>query len=428
MNFEISNVRALQIFQILRQGAAILISILLTKTALSTDEIGVFEMLTFMGTSVSFFWIGGLNQGILPLFPTLEKEQKDKFIFDAFLLISGISIFVILLLFIFEKPITLAFTGQTALPYFKWYATYLLFFLPSFLIEYFYLVKQMPKKILYFGIIAFTLQVVVVIAPILLGWGLLGAIYGLVGLGVFRFLWLVHIVFRFGKMKWDAIVMSNYLRLSSPLILYALLSGFPAFFDNWIVGWFFEDKSTFAIFRYGARELPLAIALAGAFGAAMIPEVVKDMDSALVDIQRKSLVLYHLLFPLSIALMLTSGWWFPIVFNPNFVESVPVFNVFLLIIISRLIFPQTILIALGKTKMALYISILETILNAVLSLILVQFYGLIGIAWGTVIAYLFEKIAIAAYLSSKHKIPFSKYTPVKWLLFYSLILIASHFF
>ena len=68
-----------------------------------------------------------------------------------------------------------------------------------------------------------------------------------------------------------------------------------------------------------------------------------------------------------------------------------IFNVFLLVIISRLIFPQTILIAFGKTKMVLLISVLETILNIILSVIFVQYFGLIGIAFGTFLAYLFEK-------------------------------------
>ena len=84
MNFEITNVRALQGFQIMRQGAAILISILLAKSALTSDEIGNFEMLTFIGTTLSFFWIAGLNQGILPFFPKLNSTDQKTFIFNTF--------------------------------------------------------------------------------------------------------------------------------------------------------------------------------------------------------------------------------------------------------------------------------------------------------------------------------------------------------
>lgn len=428
MNFEITNVRALQGFQILRQGAAILISILLAKSVLTSEEIGTFEMLTFIGTTVSFFWIAGLNQGILPFFPKLNSTDQRPFIFNTFLLFCGISICVIILLLFFEYSITQLLVGQETLPYFKWFAVYLLFFMPSFLVDYIYLVNNQAKQILGFGIIVFSLQVIVVIIPLLMGKGLLGSIQGLVGLGVFRFLWLLKVVFDFGKIEWRSELMSKYLKLSIPLILYTLLSGFPTIFDNWVVGWFYDDKSTFAIFRYGARELPLTIALANALSMAMIPELVKNKNNTFTDLKNKTLNLFHWLFPLSIILMLTSSWWFPKVFNPDFLESASVFNVFLLVIISRLIFPQSILIALGKTKMVLFISILETILNIILSLIFVRHFGLVGIAFGTFLAYLFEKIAIAIYLFFQYDISFPKYTPVSWYLFYSLLLFVAYFF
>ena len=428
MNFEITNVRALQGFQILRQGAAILISILLAKSVLTSDEIGAFEMLTFIGTTVSFFWIAGLNQGILPFFPKLNPADQRPFIFNTFLLFSGISTFVIVLLFYFENHVTQLLVGQDSLPYFKWYAIYLLFFMPSFLVDYIYLINNRAKEILGFGLIVFSLQVLVVIVPLYLGKGLLGSIQGLVGLGIFRFIWLLKIVFDFGKIEWKSKLMSNYLKLSIPLILYALLSGFPTIFDSWVVGWFYDDKSTFAIFRYGARELPLTIALANALSMAMIPEIARHNNNTFTDLKKKTLSIFHWLYPLSIVLMLTSSWWFPKVFNPDFLESASVFNVFLLVIISRLIFPQTILIALGKTKMVLYISILETILNIILSVIFVQYFGLVGIAFGTFLAYLFEKIAIAIYLFFQHDISFSTYTPVGWYLFYSMLLTTSYFF
>lgn len=426
MNFEITNVRALQGFQIMRQGAAILISILLAKSALTSDEIGNFEMLTFIGTTLSFFWIAGLNQGILPFFPKLNSTDQKTFIFNTFLLFCSISAFVILLLFLFENGITQLLVGQKSLPYIKWYSIYLLFFMPSFLVDYIYLVNNRAKEILVFGIVVFSLQILVVIIPLILGKGLLGIIQGLIGLSLFRFLWLLRVIFDFGKFEWKKEIINNYLKLSIPLILYTLLSGFPTIFDSWVVGWFFDDKTTFAIFRYGARELPLAIALANALSMAMIPEIVKNRTTGFSKLKEKTLNLFHWIFPLSIILMLTSSWWFPKIFNLDFIESASIFNVFLLVIISRLIFPQTILIAFGKTKMVLLISVLETILNIILSVIFVQYFGLIGIAFGTFLAYLFEKTTLAIYLSYQHGISFSKYTPVNWFVFYSLSLTFAY--
>ena len=428
MIFQITNVRALQLFQVLRQGAAILISILMAKSTLSTTEIGGFEMLVFIGTTVSFFWIAGLNQGMLPFFPKRSKEDQATFITNIFLIFCSISVFVFLLLFFFENNITQWLAGQETLPHFQLYSVYLLFFLPSFLVDYFYLLINRPKRIVQFGVTVFSLQVLVVMLPIFLGWGLRWSIIGLVGLGMLRFIWLVILVFQLGKFNWNTAMMKSYFTISFPLILYALLSGFPAVFDNWLVGWYFNDEAKFAIFRFGARELPLTVALASALSSAMIPQIAVEQETALNTLKEKSLKLFHFLFPITIILMLTSRWWFPLLFSPDFAESVPVFNIFLLIIISRLIFPQIILIGFQKTRIIFWVSVLETLVNVILSMWLVQIFGLVGIALGTFLAYLFEKIVLALYLFTKHSIRFQQYIPVNWFIIYCLGLGIAFYF
>ena len=299
--------------------------------------------------------------------------------------------------------------------------------LPSFLIEYIYLLHEKPQAIIRFGIFAFCSQILIVVIALFFEKGLLWIFNGLLILAILRFLWLFFLVKKYGKVDWQFNALSPYWHVAIPLIGYALIAGFPPVFDNWLVGYFFQDPQTFAIFRYGARELPLAIALANALSAAMVPEVTKNQIVAFQILREKSLRLYHLLFPLSIVLMLTSTFWFPKLFNNDFAESAKIFNVFLLVIISRLVFPQTILIALKKTKIILGISIIELLLNIFLSILFVQKFGLVGIAFGTVIAYWFEKIAISIYLHFKHKISFREYTPVDWFIGYSILLLIAYF-
>ena len=79
------------------------------------------------------------------------------------------------------------------------------------------------------------------------------------------------------------------------------------------------------------------LALAAAFGTAMLPEIRKNTKQAVADIKSKSLQLFHALFPLSILLLATSQYWFVWIFSEAFEASVVVFNTYLLIIVSRLI-------------------------------------------------------------------------------------------
>ena len=62
----ITTTAALQFNQLLRQASLVLTSILLAKSGLTTDSIGVYETLLFIGTTLSYFWINALIQSGKP--------------------------------------------------------------------------------------------------------------------------------------------------------------------------------------------------------------------------------------------------------------------------------------------------------------------------------------------------------------------------
>ncbi|HNG90674.1 MAG TPA: hypothetical protein PK858_10735, partial [Saprospiraceae bacterium] len=58
---------SLQLFQLLRLGALVLTSVVLAKSGISTEEIGRYEMLMYVGTVLTLFWVIGLLQAIVPV-------------------------------------------------------------------------------------------------------------------------------------------------------------------------------------------------------------------------------------------------------------------------------------------------------------------------------------------------------------------------
>ena len=132
----------------------------------------------------------------------------------------------------------------------------------------------------------------------------------------------------------------------------------------------------------------------------------------------------NFLFPISIVVMMFSRWFYPLIFNEEFIRSADVFMVYLLLIIPRLVFPQTLLIGLKKTKILLTASVIEIILNVLLSIYLVQYYGTVGVALATVIVYMVEKGFLIGYNYYKLKIRPNLYIPVKTFLVYSVIIIV----
>ena len=421
-----SNTQSLQAFHLLRQGAMVVTSVLLAKSQLSVADIGAYELILYIGYVLSFWWVTGLIQGLLTKYPLLSKTAQQQLVFSVYLLFVGISVLIFLVFLLFPAPLLQLLTGQAEMRFFKILIVFALVNFPTYLLENYLLLQEKPKEIVAYGIFSFISQPVAVIAPVLLGWDFSWSIIGLVAVAGLKHLWLLVNVWQQGIWQFRWQLLQQLLLLSAPLVIYSLLGGFNVAFDNWLVNFHYQgDPARFAIFRYGAQELPLTLALTNALGTAMLPEVAKNLTVALEAIKIKSLRLFHFLFPLSILLVLTDRWLFPLIFNPAFIASVPVFNVYLLILISRVIFTRPILVGLQANREILVISIIELLLNGILSFVLVQHFGMVGIAIGTLVAYTAEKILLCVYLYLRFGVPVSAYTDVKWFFIYTISLMAS---
>jgi O-antigen/teichoic acid export membrane protein len=302
---------------------------------------------------------------------------------------------------------------------------YILITTPSNLVEYIYLVRNKPHKILIYGFLSFGLQLVLTVGSIKLGLGIDWAIYSLLVVSVLRFVWLFTMVRRYASFRFSWPFILDHLKLGWPLIVSSLLSGSAQYIDGIIVSSCFSPE-TFAIFRYGAKELPFVILLANGLNNGMLTEFRSPEANVLAfeTIKQKSKRLMHFLFPVSIVLLFFSNSIFVSLFNKNFGRSSDIFMIYILLITSRLLFPQTILIGLKKTNVVMQVSIVAIIINIATSLTLIQFYGLQGVALATVIVYVLEKMFLMLYNHYKMGIKITQYTPIGWHLFYSFILIV----
>jgi len=226
-------------------------------------------------------------------------------------------------------------------------------------------------------------------------------------------------------MKISVPFIKEHLYLGAPLILASLISGSGQYIDGLIITAWFDDPAKFAVFRYGAKEFPIVIMMATGLSNAMLPMFSKksQMAESLKTIKVKSEKLMHYLFPASMIFMLSARWLFPRMFTPEFVRSADVFLIYLLLTIPRLVFPQTVLIGRKKTRITLVAALAAQAFNIPLSLYLVQYYGVAGVAVATVGVYILEKAFLSAHVWYKMRINPSEYIPLKTLLIYSILLI-----
>lgn len=415
-------VRALQLFQVMRFGAFFLTGILFTKLGLGTYGIGIYESLLFLGSLLSFFWLSGLSQSLLASYHPSERSRE---FFNTFLVLLGCSVLVFVLFRLLITPFSFLANNPEVLWHYGNFSWYVLLIGPAYLAEYILLLKERPKELVGYGILAFGSQLAFVTLPILLGYGLEEAILGLVASAALRFGAVVFLLFRFADFTLDKDFLRTFILTASPLIAASLLAGSAEYLDGLIVSHYFNEE-TFAIYRYGAKEFPLVLLLANAFSNGLVSKVSQNVKAGMTEIRQGSLQMMHAFFPLSIGLMVLSPWAYPMLFSAEFAESASVFNVYLLLVISRVVFPQTILIGLRHAKAIMYVSIVEITVNVGLSLLLMQWFGLVGIAYATVIAFALEKVLLMGLLWQKERIAPLEYWPWKMHLAYSVVIVGLH--
>jgi O-antigen/teichoic acid export membrane protein len=426
----IDNISGLQLFQLLRFVIFLIISIVFTKSHLTKAEIGSWEMFLFMASLLSFFWVTGIIQSLLPLYHRNKTYRrlgehdtgKSPEIFNAFLLLCFFS----LLFFIFgqaikDKVSVFHFSGNV--PYINLLLLYLLLSNPVCLIEYIYLLNNRSHRIVQYGLFTYTAQLILILVPIIAGKDLIWSIYGLLAITGIRWIWLIILLRRYTEIRVSFEFMKEHLYLGIPLILTSLISGSGQYIDGIIVSAYFKNPETFAVFRYGAKEFPLVLMLASGLSNAMLPEFStrSRMKESLAKIKIKSKRLMHILFPSTMVMMLFTRWLFPRVFTPEFVRSADIFSIYLLLIIPRIIFPQTILVGRKRTRITMIAALIGLVINIPLSLYLAPDYGTVGVVLATLIVYILEKTFLAGYLWIEMNIKPAEYIPVRIYFIYSVL-------
>jgi O-antigen/teichoic acid export membrane protein len=409
-----------------------IVSIVLTKSSLSTEDIGQWEMFMFISGLLTFFWVTGLIQSLLPLYRRNKTYRKvgdngvDKSpeIFNAFLLLCFFS----LLFFLLGNSLKGSFSvfhNKGNVPYINLLLLYILLNSPVQLIEYIYLLNNRSYRIFQYGLYTFTAQLIFILTPLFLGKDIIWSIYGLLLITGFRWVWLIILLRRYTQMKISVDFMKEHLYLGIPLIITTLISGSGQYIDGIIISAFYKDPAKFAVFRYGAKEFPLVLMLANGLNAALLSEFAtrEKMKESIEKLRVQSKKLMHILFPTTMVMMLIARWLYPIMFRQDFEKSSGIFLVYALLIIPRLVFPQTIIVGRKKTHITLIAAVIEIVVNVSLSLLMLKWgYKLVGVAVSTFVAYVISNLFLVLYVWFRMKIRPSEYIPLKVFAIYSFLI------
>ncbi|MEM7039338.1 MAG: hypothetical protein AAF570_20365, partial [Bacteroidota bacterium] len=335
-----------------------------------------YELLLFLGASVTFFWVTGLFDGFVVAYKGAEESEKGGVVLQVLLvaiplgILSGLAVF-----WIGEELLTIP--SKDAVPIF---ALFIAIDTPSHFLAYVLIVRSRHVALVTYGFFAYLAYFLALIVPLAYGQSFEDALVWLlfVAIGKIVLLLIAVIPVFFKRYYGGADIFVKLLKLCVPLAAAALLSQSAQYVDGFLVENYFEDQ--FAIFRYGAKELPLILLLANSMSVVRSGDIAATLKAGtpadgLATLKRSSTRLLHLSFGLSAVLLLLSLPLYIAVFGEGFRASVPVFDLYLLLVIPRLLFPQSVLRGYQKTTAMTLSAAIELVLNVGLSLLFMQWWG-----------------------------------------------------
>ncbi len=405
------NISSLQIFQVIRYGTLIMIGVGLAKLGITPSDIGRFETFLLWTGLLTFFWVSGIINALMANYGKSDTETQKRLFFSAFLILSAIGLLMGGLLLIFTVYFIEFTEIETDSTILRLVSLYILFNTPGFLIEYVLWLKNKRQELLYYGLLLSFSMLVSTLLPLGLHLPLEYSLYGLLAISAFKLLIVFILLWRYSLYSIDYKQISILSFTAIPMVFSIFISGSSEYIDGLIVKARF-DNMHFAIYRYGAKELPVLLIVANTFSTAMIPALAGNLSGGLGQLRQKSTSLIRWFFPISMLLMLLSPILFKHLFNESFIYSSLIFNIYLLLVIPRLVFPQTILTAMGHGKYLVASSILEITVNVSLSIYLSGVIGLPGIAVGTLVAFCIDKVFLILVARCKYDIHLGSYLKI----------------
>ena len=397
----------------------------MVKAGWDKETVAIYELLFFAAHLLSFAWSTGVNNALLAYYPTLGDERKGVMIFNAALLMLFISVVITSIFLFFREPIMGLLTDNADLPYTSWIAIFLMCSPAAILVQSIYLLREEPRKITFNTHVIFILQLIVVAVAILIFGTVKALVIGVVLWSIFKFMWLISMLIKYATPSFDSTLFKTFGLFSIPLILQFVLSNGMEYVDGIIVNQYFDAKE-FPVFRYGSKELPITVILVVSLTSAMIPLAVNNLGETLTEIKVRTKKLMHILFPLSAVLILISPIIYRLVYSDEYIASAQLFNVYLLILSTRILLPQVVMYANQRNGALLWMTIIELLVNVGLSIWWAQSMGLVGIAYATVVANICHSGMMILYNKYSLKVDSSRYIPWKSYGLYLMLLFGSY--
>lgn len=160
----------------------------------------------------------------------------------------------------------------------------------------------------------------------------------------------------------------------------------------------------FAVYANGSIEIPAVGVITGSIASVIIVEMRKaaaeHKSDELIGLFRRAAGKSALfIMPVMAFLLINAELLITLCFSERYSQSASPFRIYLLLLPLRVVFFGSILTAIGKPKILVLGSAIALSSNLIFSILLVNMYGYIGAAWGTVLSTYANAVFYLIYLA-----------------------------
>jgi len=381
--------------RMLSMPLAFLVPVILTRR-LSVDDFGCYKQIFLVFNVILPVIDLGITNSLYYLMPRYA-ELKNAIVWQTLVVQAGLAFLVVCCFAWSPDAIAKLFTNDVLIGgYIPLLGVFAVAWHLSSMLE---IVLVVEKKAFEAGVVTFLSESgrsVAVIGAVLGGGGLRGLLLALVGVAVVRLAFMAVYVVREYELRLQAVepaLLQKQLKYALPFGVAVIVSGLVGNVHQYIVS-FFAEASYFAIFSIGCFQLPLlGIAIDSIAKTSLVrmselrsqPNAHREIAQVVSNSCRK---LWLLFFPAFVFLFLAAEEFITILFSAKYIESVPVFRVFIFMIPLAAIMLQHVLRAFAETRFILFNNLLVFFSSLVLCLLGWKFFGAVGVAAGFVLAQL----------------------------------------
>lgn len=383
----------------------------------------------------------GLPNALYYFLPRTENRKKTIAI-ENMLLLAGLAfLFSLFMLLGGYKYLALRFNNPELENTLQWMVAYPLYVMPIAILPAVLVIKGKTTLLSAYNIITSVIILAGTVIGLYLTYSYTGPLIAQIFLPMLFFPVALYLIFKNIPGKIENIEkssMSSMLKYSIPLGMATMMGTLMLQLDKIIVAWMCTTEE-FANYVNGAIEIPLIGVITGSISTVLLSDMstmcFQNRKNEAIELFRKaSQYSASILFPVMAFLALTAKPFIVTLYSEKYLESIIPFLIFLLIIPIRTVMYGSALMALGKSKIILYRSIFDLLINLVLSIVLIYFIGYLGAAIATILTLYIWTVPYNLYhigkgfdVKASEVLPFSKMGKIMLISIISLIPASSFF-